>query len=275
MDNSTKANRALKPAASACRVASIRLPVQNSGTHGRSAGRTAISSNAKLYSSNANLHPPNQAASTRDQTQKPTASARRVTPTTPPDLPVRNSGMYSCPTSCTVISSNAKLLAPTKPPAQQPLSSTLLSDTTVTDAYDVALPATDSGAATLPVLRSRGSLFLQRSSQAPVKTASPALPLDNSSHPASPPATVTDTATFPVLRSCGSVAEKLPQRSSQALSESESFTPPFEDSASDDGDYFSSSTSGTKPAELPERACSEPDDSELDDPELDYCEFYY
>ena len=175
MDNSTKANRALKPAASACRVASIRLPVQNSGTHGRSAGRTAISSNAKLYSSNANLHPPNQAASTRDQTQKPTASARRVTPTTPPDLPVRNSGMYSCPTSCTVISSNAKLLAPTKPPAQQPLSSTLLSDTTVTDAYDVALPATDSGAATLPVLRSRGSLFLQRSSQAPVKTASPAV----------------------------------------------------------------------------------------------------
>jgi hypothetical protein len=42
-----------------------------------------------------------------------------------------------------------------------------------------------------------------------------------------------------VLRSCGSVAEKLPQRSSQALSETESFTPPFEDSASDDdGDYF-------------------------------------
>ena len=153
MDNSTKANRALKPAASACRVASIRLPVQNLGTHGRSAGRTAISSNAKLYSSNANLHPPNQAASTRDQTQKPTASARRVTPTTPPDFPVRNSGMYSCPTSCTVISSNAKLLAPTEPPAQQPLSSTLLSDTTVTDAYDVALPATDSDAATLPVLR--------------------------------------------------------------------------------------------------------------------------
>ena len=62
---------------------------------------------------------------------------------------LRNSGMYSCPTSCTVISSNAKLLAPTKPPAQQLLSSTLLSDTTVTDAYDVALPATDSDAATL------------------------------------------------------------------------------------------------------------------------------
>ena len=115
MDNSTKANRALKPAASACRVASTRLPVRNSGTYGRSAGRTAISSDQAVF------------------------------------------------------------VKSTKPPAQQLLSSTPLSDTTVTDAYDVALPVTDSDAATLPVLRSRGSLFLQRSSQAPVKTASPAM----------------------------------------------------------------------------------------------------